>query len=191
MLTGDYRNTLDEKGRIMFPSKLRSDLPQSSLILTQGLDTCLWLFTAREWELLSNKIMENASPFQAQSRLVWRRLIGCWNFCFKSETSICNLQSCSGVMSFNNRRSSFSIKRSWRKSFDQRTTSISRRFILDFLPTNGSFSLSVLSRSSVKAPAAAGRAWIPDGGMSGRPGEAYDPRRKRGSAGVSLQPCGK
>lgn len=75
MLTGDYRNTLDEKGRIMFPSKLRSDLPQSSLILTQGLDTCLWLFTAKEWELLSNKIMENASPFQAQSRLVWRRLI--------------------------------------------------------------------------------------------------------------------
>ena len=72
MLTGDYRNTLDEKGRIMFPSKLRSDLPQSSLILTQGLDTCLWLFTAKEWELLSNKIMENASAISPRyDRSAW------------------------------------------------------------------------------------------------------------------------
>ncbi len=75
LLTGEYRNTLDEKGRILFPSKLRNELENNVLIVTQALDHCLWLFTPDEWEKLSSKLMESASPFNPKNRLVLRRLV--------------------------------------------------------------------------------------------------------------------
>ena len=75
LATGEYRNTLDEKGRVSFPARLRSLLPDSRLMVTQGIDGCLWLFTIDEWKNFSSKLMENASPFNVNSRLVLRRLI--------------------------------------------------------------------------------------------------------------------
>jgi len=79
LLTGEYRNTLDEKGRILFPAKLRNELfgetEKNVLIVTQSFDRCLWLYTLDEWKSLSSKIMETASPFSKQSRLVLRSLI--------------------------------------------------------------------------------------------------------------------
>ena len=79
LLTGEYRNTLDEKGRILFPSKLRNELfgenEKNVLIVTQSFDHCLWLYTLEEWKVLSSKIMETASPFNRQNRLVLRTLI--------------------------------------------------------------------------------------------------------------------
>ncbi|MBR0033030.1 MAG: division/cell wall cluster transcriptional repressor MraZ [Treponema sp.] len=75
LLTGEYKNTLDEKGRIQLPSKLRGNLSGNVLIVTQSLDRCLWLYTPEEWKNLSSKIMEAASPFNTQNRLVLRRLI--------------------------------------------------------------------------------------------------------------------
>ncbi len=74
-LTGEYRNTLDEKGRIMFPSKLRNELSENVLMVTQGIDGCLWLYTPDEWKNFSEKLMQNASPFSPNSRLVLRHLI--------------------------------------------------------------------------------------------------------------------
>lgn len=75
MLIGQYRNTLDEKGRILFPAKLRAILQKDELIVTQGLDRCLMLFTTEEWESLNDKIMSSASLFNDQKRLVMRRFI--------------------------------------------------------------------------------------------------------------------
>lgn len=75
LLTGEYRNTLDDKGRIPFPAKLRSELTGESLIITQAVDKCLWLFTTDEWKNFSSKLMEAASPFSGKSRLVVRHLI--------------------------------------------------------------------------------------------------------------------
>ena len=75
MLTGEYRNTLDEKGRILFPAKLRSDLTGNVLIVTQSLDRCLWLFLPEEWKIVSSKLMDSASPFNEKNRLVLRRFI--------------------------------------------------------------------------------------------------------------------
>lgn len=79
LLTGEYRNTLDEKGRILFPAKLRNELfgesEKNILIVTQSFDRCLWLYTLEEWKALSFKIMETASPFSKQNRLVLRSLI--------------------------------------------------------------------------------------------------------------------
>jgi MraZ protein len=75
MLTGEYRNTLDEKGRILFPAKLRSELTGNVLVVTQSLDRCLWLFTPEEWKAVSSKLMDSASPFNEKNRLVLRRFI--------------------------------------------------------------------------------------------------------------------
>ena len=76
MLIGEFRNTLDEKGRILFPAKLRSALAdQSELMITQGLDHCLMLFTMEEWTELNKKILGSVSLFNDQKRLVMRRFI--------------------------------------------------------------------------------------------------------------------
>ena len=75
LLTGEYRNTLDEKGRILFPSRLRQEITGNVLIITQALDKCLWLYTPEEWKNLSSKLMESASPFDPKARLVVRRLV--------------------------------------------------------------------------------------------------------------------
>ena len=76
MLIGEYRNTLDEKGRVSFPAKLRSVLQQNELMVTQGLDHCLMLFTTDEWTSLTEKITKSASIFDSQKRIVMRRFIG-------------------------------------------------------------------------------------------------------------------
>lgn len=75
LLTGEYRNTLDEKGRILFPTKLRSGITSNILIVTQAFDRCLWLFTPDEWNNISSKLMDNSSPFNEKNRLVLRRFI--------------------------------------------------------------------------------------------------------------------
>ena len=75
LLIGEYRNTLDEKGRILFPAKLRGILQKNELIVTKGLDHCLMLFTSEEWASLSDKIMKKSSPFNDQTNKVIRRFI--------------------------------------------------------------------------------------------------------------------
>lgn len=75
LLTGEFKNTLDEKGRLSLPVRLRSELPGNILVMTQGVDRCLWLFAPDQWKILSQKLMETTSPFQARSRMVQRRII--------------------------------------------------------------------------------------------------------------------
>ncbi len=75
LLCGEYNNTLDDKGRIQFPAKLRTVLQQDSLVVTRGLDNCLMLFTVDEWTSLNEKIMGSASLFDEKKRMVLRRFI--------------------------------------------------------------------------------------------------------------------
>ncbi|MBQ6780054.1 MAG: division/cell wall cluster transcriptional repressor MraZ [Treponema sp.] len=76
LLIGEYRNTLDEKGRILFPAKLRSALTQDSLIIAKSLDKSLWLYTPEYWTELKTKLMENTSLFSRQGRMLRDRLLG-------------------------------------------------------------------------------------------------------------------
>ncbi len=75
MITGQFRNALDDKGRILVPSRLRSEVPGNTLVITSGIDRCLWLFPPDEWKQLSDKLMEAASPFSRKARLLQRRII--------------------------------------------------------------------------------------------------------------------
>ncbi|ADN01838.1 division/cell wall cluster transcriptional repressor MraZ [Spirochaeta thermophila] len=75
MITGEFRNTLDDKGRLLLPSKMRVELPGNSLILTRGIDRCLWLFPPEEWARISENLLTSISPFQQKARLLQRRIV--------------------------------------------------------------------------------------------------------------------
>lgn len=75
LLTGEYNNTIDDKGRLSFPSKLRTAVNQNVLMVTKGLDRCLWLFTQEEWEIFETKVMSNASMMKSKNMQVVRHFI--------------------------------------------------------------------------------------------------------------------
>ncbi len=51
---GEYHHTIDEKGRIIIPSKIRYDLGEN-FIVTRGLDNCLFIYPKNEWVEIINK----------------------------------------------------------------------------------------------------------------------------------------
>lgn len=55
MLVGEYTHTIDAKKRLAIPSKLRKELGER-MVLTRGLDSCLFLFSSKEWEIFAEKI---------------------------------------------------------------------------------------------------------------------------------------
>lgn len=55
MFIGEYQHTLDNKGRIIIPSKLREDLGEN-FIITKGLDNCLFVYPNSEWKILEEKL---------------------------------------------------------------------------------------------------------------------------------------
>lgn len=77
MLTGEYRNTIDEKGRILIPSKLRTALgDNTTLIITRAVDPCLWIMLPPFFENIRAKIMDGpGAMFDANLRLLQRRII--------------------------------------------------------------------------------------------------------------------
>ena len=54
MLIGEYRHSIDEKGRLIIPSKFREEIG-NSFVLTRGLDGCLFVYSMISF----NKIVEN------------------------------------------------------------------------------------------------------------------------------------
>ena len=55
MLIGEYEHTLDAKGRLIMPSKLREDIGEK-FIITKGLDGCLFAFSIEEWKKFEEKL---------------------------------------------------------------------------------------------------------------------------------------
>ncbi len=56
MFLGKFAHTIDDKGRITVPAKFRERLAQG-LVVTTGIDACLWLFPLDVWETLADKIV--------------------------------------------------------------------------------------------------------------------------------------
>jgi MraZ protein len=48
MLIGEYHHNIDDKNRLVIPSKFRADIG-SKFILTRGLDKCLFIYSLEEW----------------------------------------------------------------------------------------------------------------------------------------------
>ena len=55
MLIGEYEHSLDAKGRLIMPAKLREDIGEK-FIVTKGLDGCLFAFSLSEWTNFEQKL---------------------------------------------------------------------------------------------------------------------------------------
>lgn len=66
MLIGEYTHTLDEKRRLALPAKFRRSLGKK-IIITRGLDSCLFIFSQGEWRSIVEKLNQ-LSMGQADSR---------------------------------------------------------------------------------------------------------------------------
>ncbi len=66
MLIGEYTHTIDDKKRISLPVKFRKEVGKK-IIVTHGLDNCLFLYSLKEWTKISEKLA-NLSMGQSDSR---------------------------------------------------------------------------------------------------------------------------
>ena len=54
---GEYQHTIDNKGRLILPSKIREGLGDT-FIATRGLDDCLFIYTREEWAIFEGKLKQ-------------------------------------------------------------------------------------------------------------------------------------
>nr|WP_330400992.1 hypothetical protein [Sporanaerobium hydrogeniformans] len=57
MFIGEYKHSLDEKGRVIVPAKYREQLGDT-FILTKGLDGCLFIYPVSEWVIFEQKLKD-------------------------------------------------------------------------------------------------------------------------------------
>jgi len=76
MMTGEFRAALDDKGRLLIPTKLRAEIAGDTVILTKGIDRCLWLFSTPKWEVFSKTVQESVGMFAPRDLMIQRRIIG-------------------------------------------------------------------------------------------------------------------
>ena len=57
MLVGEFQHNIDAKGRMIMPAKFREELGEK-FVVTKGLDKCLFVFAATEWEKLDKQLSE-------------------------------------------------------------------------------------------------------------------------------------
>jgi MraZ protein len=78
MFIGEYKLSMDAKGRVAVPVKFRNNLAAGA-VLTRGLDNSLFLYPKAEWEAIAGKLA--ALPLaQANSRAFARLMLaGAWD----------------------------------------------------------------------------------------------------------------
>lgn len=55
MFIGEYEHSVDAKGRVIMPAKLREDIGEK-FIVTKGLDGCLFAYSKTEWSNFEEKL---------------------------------------------------------------------------------------------------------------------------------------
>lgn len=74
MIIGEYRHSIDDKGRVAIPAKFRSFLKNGGVI-TNGLDGCLFIYNKTEWEKWVEKV-RSLSIANRNARAFTRVMIG-------------------------------------------------------------------------------------------------------------------
>ncbi len=65
-MTGEYQHSLDSKGRLFMPAKLRDELGDV-FYLTISMDRCLCAYSGESWAVLSERV--NAMPYIKQRKM--------------------------------------------------------------------------------------------------------------------------
>ena len=71
MLMGEFHHNLDEKGRIIIPSKIREELGEN-IIVTRGLEDSLFIYSEQEWSLIVSKL--KSLPFTKKDARSFTRI---------------------------------------------------------------------------------------------------------------------
>ncbi len=74
MLLGQFSHTLDDKNRLSLPAKFRKELGKT-VIVTRGLDRCLFVYPVKEWKTFTGKLGE-LSMGQTDARSFTRFMLG-------------------------------------------------------------------------------------------------------------------
>lgn len=72
MFIGEYKHSTDSKGRVALPARFRAGL-RRGLVITRGLDNCLFVYPKDEWEKIARKLAQysiNQSNTRAFVRLM-------------------------------------------------------------------------------------------------------------------------
>ncbi len=76
MIIGQYSHTIDDKNRLSLPAKFRKEMGKK-VVITPGLDSCLFIFTMKEWEKIAERLsVKESSILQADNRGFNRYLLG-------------------------------------------------------------------------------------------------------------------
>lgn len=74
---GSYTHTVDHKGRVNVPVKfrkhIRTDDEDDTLIITRGLDGCLFVYPIDEWEQIDTRLRE--LPVTRQNTRIFIRML--------------------------------------------------------------------------------------------------------------------
>ncbi|MEK7453123.1 MAG: division/cell wall cluster transcriptional repressor MraZ [Patescibacteria group bacterium] len=73
MFLGEYKHSIDDKGRVAVPSKFRSSLKDGAVV-TRGLDDCLFLYPISEWKKFADKLSQ-VTITQSDSRAFTRHML--------------------------------------------------------------------------------------------------------------------
>ena len=55
MFMGEYHHTIDEKGRLIIPSKFREELGEK-FIITRGIENCLFVYSLSSWKKITQRL---------------------------------------------------------------------------------------------------------------------------------------
>ncbi len=73
MFIGEYNHNIDNKGRLAIPAKFRQ-LLEDGAVVTRGLDSCLFLYSRKEWSRIAEKFA-NLPISQAKARAFSRLML--------------------------------------------------------------------------------------------------------------------
>ncbi len=72
MFIGEYQHSIDNKGRLQIPVKLKQQLGKGAVV-TKGLDNCLFLYPQQAWRTLADKLAK--LPISKSSTRAFARLM--------------------------------------------------------------------------------------------------------------------
>ena len=101
MLIGEYEHSLDVKGRLILPAKIREDMGEK-FIVTKGLDGCLFGFSQTEWANFEEKL--KALPLSNRNSREFTRF-------FLSGATECEIDKQGRFLIPNNLRESAELKK--------------------------------------------------------------------------------
>ena len=72
MFMGEFHHNIDEKGRLIIPSKFRNDLGKK-FIITRGIEKCIFVYSLDEWNNMVNELKE--LPFTRKNARTFMRML--------------------------------------------------------------------------------------------------------------------